>query len=217
MNLQPKYKKNFLSIGLIIAIVLQVTLITITSTKAIADDDLSKELEPEIYTDPYIRKMIIFKSGKMTPQFDYHLYTMHLSEGKSYTFYLKIYNKIGGEYIFNVSDQSQSIHELVEWDETTGFFEKKIKLVLEPNHNGDYSIEISYQNILQDKNSHYTLYANEQGFVGWWWLGLIGLLILAVFLFLVIGVPLLVRSKKKKTTKGTKKSAKQKKSAKKKS
>ena len=212
MKLHKQHKKNFLSIGLIFGVLLQLSLITVSSTNAIINDEKSNDLEPQIYTDSYIRKMIILKTKKVTPQFDYHLYTMHLSVGESYTFYLKVFSKKGGEYIFKISDQSQAVLQTVEWDETSKFSEKKITLELTANHNGDYAIEISYQNILQDKESYYTLYANEQGFAGWWWLGLIGLLILVVFFFLVIGVPLIVRKRKGKTgKKSTKKKKKSKK------
>ena len=139
MKLHRQNKKDFLSISLIFVMLLQLTLITISSTSAMLND-CPMGLEPDIYTDPYIRNKIILKTKKVNPQFDYHLYTMHLSVGESYTFYLKVFSKKGGEYIFKVSDQSQIELQIMEWDENSKFSVKKIWL-------GEWS-SVSFQSFL---------------------------------------------------------------------
>lgn len=169
-------------ITLCLIIVALSPIVTLTAQSQIngSFDDLTTKTE-----DTKLYKFIFYKKGTLGNLMSYDKYHFQMKANKTYVLRAKIDITEGG-FALDVSGPGGVHFEPIAWSSSDPKSARVIQYLFTPSVTGDYSI-IIWCYVGNDAGD-YTLYINQDGFVGWWWIlaAGIGTLLLIVITFVVI-------------------------------
>lgn len=172
-------KKEFSKvISLVFFFVLIPSLSSLAIGQEVIQDEVSLERE---YTR--VHTLFLYKSGKFVPGDNTVICHIRLKEGKEYVFRSQL-RTIYDNCTLTASSLSGGWSEDITWNWSATDKEKVIKFNYTPLIDDDYTITLT-KDPFSTGIQNYSLYVNQTGFAGWWWMLLSGVGIL-VALFLII-------------------------------
>jgi hypothetical protein len=157
-------------------------------------------LDLNLLDDPKERSIYFFRKGVFYENSDVHYFSIPLREGKKYVGRIWVTAPEGGDIILRLIGDTTYSQVLVIAAPTLK------NDLLELNYTSDAtitgSIRITYVNMVSTQKPTYTLYVNQAGFAGLWWIILSGIGILAVLTvlltFAIIGMRSVAKKRQKK-------------------
>ena len=178
--MEKKIITKIVTYCLIILTLSPIVTLTVQSQMNGGSNDLAINTE-----DTKLYKGLLFKRGTLGNILSFDHYHFQMKANKTYVLRAKIAITDGG-FSLDVSGPGGIHFEPTSWSSSDPKSARVIQFLFTPTVTGDHSI-IVWCYVGNDAGD-YSLYVNQDGFAGWWWILAIGIgtLLLIVIIFVVI-------------------------------
>ncbi|NHJ86405.1 MAG: hypothetical protein FK734_13155 [Asgard group archaeon] len=193
MGFRNNYAKIFVSLMIIFSI-LPISSVMVLSME---NNNSAMVLQTSSAEDK-IHRGFLYTNGVLAGFVDIDAFTVILKEGKEYYFWLKADIASGALVSLAILGDGINHLEFGSWDSNDPASMRKIIYTATSTDAGNHSVLVTYTGLLLTDICEYTLYINQVGIAGYWWMIAAGVGALLIVIIVIVLIAKAVKPKKKK-------------------